>query len=369
MVWGGKPRPHMIGALQMSAGFSIHKNRVVYYDVLTVCAAFAVVVLHCNGSVHVYSSSFRWTLSLLIEVLFFWAVPVFFMLTGAKTLSYRDRYSTKEFLIRRCKRIFIPYLAWSAFLYVYRFGIIGDGVSALSITGFIDAFMNNTIEPTYWFFIAMIGVTLSVPIISLIISNHSAVRYLILGTFLLSSVLPYVFGFLGLPWNVDFSIQSSSIYIMYLLIGYEISKPNFQVSYRGNCLLTALSMSSFVFRFVYTYLTSSQAMEVNRLLFSYGAFTAVFPSVWIFLTFKKLEPVFTSRMAGRGGRLLTSASQASFGIYLIHKLLLDNFICGTMHVSINSLWLKTVGPIVVFTSCWTIVTLLRKIPGFKALIP
>lgn len=358
-----------MGALQMSVGFSNHERRVAYFDVLTVCAAFAVVVLHCNGSVHVFSSSPRWALSLLIEVLFYWAVPVFFMLTGAKTLSYRNRYSTKEFLIKRCRRIFIPYLAWSVFLYVYRFGFIGDGVSALSITGFIDAFMNNTIEPTYWFFIAMAGVTLSIPIISLIITNHSAVCYLIFGTFLFSSVLPYLFGFIGLPWNADFSIQSSSIYIMYLLIGYEISKPDLQVSRRGNFLLTALSMFSLVFRFAYTYLTSSQAMEVNRLLFSYGAFTAVFPSVWIFLTFKKLEPFFTSRMDGRGCRLLASASQASFGIYLIHKLLLDNLICGTMHVSMNSLWLKTVGPIIVFTSCWTIVTLLRKIPGFKALIP
>ena len=348
---------------------SNNNRRVLYFDVLTVCAAFAVVVLHCNGSVHTYSPGPRWAFSLLVEVLFFWAVPVFFMLNGAKTLSYRDRYSTKEFLIKRCKRIFIPYLAGSVFLYVYRFGFIGGGVLRLSITGFIDAFMNNTIEPTYWFFISMIGVTLSVPVISLIISNHSSVRYLILGTFLFSSVLPFVFGFIGLPWNADFSIQSSSIYIMYLLIGYEISKPDFQISRRGTCYLAVLALFSLLFRFAYTYINSSQAMGVDRLLFSYGAFTAVFPSVWIFLTFKRVEPAISKRLTKRGFRLLMSASQSSFGIYLIHKLLLDNIICGAMHVSMDSLWLKTVGPIIVFTICWVIVALLRKIPGFKILIP
>ncbi len=33
----------------------------------------------------------------MLEVSFYWAVPVFFMLTGVTLLDYRKRYSTKVF--------------------------------------------------------------------------------------------------------------------------------------------------------------------------------------------------------------------------------------------------------------------------------
>lgn len=56
-------------------------------------------------------------LGLAIEVLFYWAVPIFFMLTGATLMRYRERYDTKTFLLKRFQRTVIPFLAWSTILY------------------------------------------------------------------------------------------------------------------------------------------------------------------------------------------------------------------------------------------------------------
>lgn len=55
------------------------KSRVVYFDILNILACFAVLLLHHNGIVHYYDvNSLAWKQSLAFEVLFYWAVPVFF---------------------------------------------------------------------------------------------------------------------------------------------------------------------------------------------------------------------------------------------------------------------------------------------------
>ena len=77
---------------------TVERKRIVYFDVLNVLACLCVVGMHCNGAVHVFSDSSVWRQSLLVDVLAYWAVPVFVMLSGATLMNYRRRYSTKVFL-------------------------------------------------------------------------------------------------------------------------------------------------------------------------------------------------------------------------------------------------------------------------------
>ncbi|XCB29844.1 hypothetical protein RQN30_11930 [Arcanobacterium hippocoleae] len=44
----------------------------------------------------------NWAAALAIETIFFFAVPIFFMLTGATLLRYRDRYDTQTFSGSAC---------------------------------------------------------------------------------------------------------------------------------------------------------------------------------------------------------------------------------------------------------------------------
>ena len=71
-------------------------KRIFYFDLLNIVACIAVIALHCNGIVHMYSEARCWKTSLIVETVAYWAVPVFFMLTGATLMDYRKRYSTKE---------------------------------------------------------------------------------------------------------------------------------------------------------------------------------------------------------------------------------------------------------------------------------
>ena len=94
---------------------SISAKRVLYFDLLNICACICVVALHCNGIVHSYSDARCWKTSLIVETVAYWAVPVFFMLTGATLMDYRKKYSTKEYFIKRFTKTLIPFIAWSLF--------------------------------------------------------------------------------------------------------------------------------------------------------------------------------------------------------------------------------------------------------------
>ena len=62
-------------------------------DILNILACVAVIFLHVNGAVWAFSYERYWTTSLVIECVFFLAVPVFFLLSGATLMDYRQRYN------------------------------------------------------------------------------------------------------------------------------------------------------------------------------------------------------------------------------------------------------------------------------------
>ena len=53
-----------------------------YIQNLSVLSAFAVVALHVNGEFWNFSYGRYWITSNIIESLFYFAVPIFFMITG-----------------------------------------------------------------------------------------------------------------------------------------------------------------------------------------------------------------------------------------------------------------------------------------------
>lgn len=91
-------------------------KRILYFDVLNIMACFCVILMHHNGIVHFFSDTMQWKQALIVEVVAYWAVPVFFMLTGATLLDYSERYDTKTFFK---KRVF-PYVN-SIFTLEYNF--------------------------------------------------------------------------------------------------------------------------------------------------------------------------------------------------------------------------------------------------------
>ncbi len=96
------------------------KKRILYYDMLNIAACIAVIALHHNGLVHVFTGDSVWKECLAAEVGFYWAVPVFLMLSGATLMGYREKYSTKVFFKKRLMRVVLPWLFWSVFFLIWK---------------------------------------------------------------------------------------------------------------------------------------------------------------------------------------------------------------------------------------------------------
>lgn len=98
---------------------SMKEDRIRWISMAQVSASFAVVMLHCNGVFWQFPTGRLWYTSNFIECFFYWAVPAFFMISGATLLDYQDRYSTSTFLKKRLLRTAVPFVAWSCIGIIY----------------------------------------------------------------------------------------------------------------------------------------------------------------------------------------------------------------------------------------------------------
>lgn len=99
------------------------KKRYYFMDLMAIVSSFAVVMLHTSGSatglkvvVNRFTPDGLW--SIMPNILFAFAVPIFFMQSGAKVLNYRDRYDTKTFFTKRVSKVVVPFTFWSILGYI-----------------------------------------------------------------------------------------------------------------------------------------------------------------------------------------------------------------------------------------------------------
>lgn len=204
------------------------KNYITYLNVLS---CFAVVCLHTNGSFWHFTESKNWIFSNLIECIFYFAVPVFFMISGATLLEYRKKYNTKEFFKKRFSKTLIPFISWSIIGIVYMCIIDKHYLNHCSLINIFEMILNTRIIDIYWFFIPLFSVYLCLPILSLIDfnKNRDTLKYLIVITFVLNIFLPNIFSVCHMQYNVLLSSVVCMDYMVYVLTGYyldnnEISK-------------------------------------------------------------------------------------------------------------------------------------------------
>ncbi|WP_180326749.1 acyltransferase [Raoultibacter phocaeensis] len=339
-------------------------KRTLYFDLLTIVSCFAVVCLHCNALVHSFEPTPSWDAALVVEVVAYFAVPVFFMLTGANNMRYREKYGTGEFLKRRLKKLVIPFVIWSLLIYLLQHVVVAQPIDA-TIGGFLTSFMAGTIEPIYWFFFAIISLTLAMPVLSLLADHRKALWYLVGVSFALMSVAPLLFKAVDLPWNSSLNLPVAGGYVMYAVLGYLVATGDVPKKYRIAVYVAAVAC--LVFRYAFTYVGSYELGATDRTLFTYTAFTAVLPALAVFLLFKQHD--WSSPFFSKHARAITAISGCSFGIYLIHKIILDYLIVGYLDIGYDRILLRIVCPFVLYLGTLGIVYLIKKIPVIRGIVP
>ena len=139
-----------------------------YITFLNVFSALAVVLLHANSCFWGFSYEKYWISANVIESVFYFAVPVFFMISGATLLDYNKRYSTITFFKKRIAKTLIPFVAWSIiglFYMIYTGRVL---IADIGERWLINSFFNTNIISIYWYFIPQFAVYMLIPFIAAI---------------------------------------------------------------------------------------------------------------------------------------------------------------------------------------------------------
>ena len=243
---------------------TVERKRIVYFDVLNVLACLCVVGMHCNGAVHAFSDSSVWRQSLLVDVLAYWAVPVFVMLSGATLMNYRRRYSTKVFLKRRFLKTGVPLVIWTVFFYVFyrtRGTIAWTGWRA-----FLNSVINFSIVPVYWFFPPLFMVYLSLPVLSLLVQNRKTLWYMTVLAFASCSVVPFVCTALGLTYWGSFAFPMMGGYLLFAVLGDLLHTT--ELSRLQRSAIYVLGILGAAVRYFHTVIFSVREGAINKLTLS-----------------------------------------------------------------------------------------------------
>ncbi|MBE6779083.1 MAG: acyltransferase [Ruminococcaceae bacterium] len=336
------------------------KQRVLYYDLLNICATLGVVLLHSNGLAHHYSATAAWYQAFAVEVLFFWPVPIFFMLSGATLMGYRQRYTTADFLKRRFMRTVIPFVVWSVICsFVYQVDPF-----ALGLKEYVNRFMGTSILSIYWFFIPLFAVYLAMPVLSLLKENRRILWYMVGAAFVLTSLLPPVLQYVGIRWNGQLQFVMAGGYLPFAIMGYLFSTQEF--TRRQRIIIYLLGVLGAAIRYGCTVWLSMEKGSLDRTFFSYHGYYTVFLAAAVFVWFRYSR--WIQRM-GEHPRLATAVktiSGCSFGVYLMHMPI--NKLLATYIEPVGWEW-RLLVPFLIYAMALGITYLLKKVPGLRHMVP
>ncbi|WP_440284884.1 acyltransferase [Eshraghiella crossota] len=349
-----------------------NKKYILYFDLLNIFACFAVVALHVNGAVHTFAKTRNWVSCMFIEALFYFAVPVFFMLTGATLMNYRKRYDTGAFFKKRIFKTFVPFMIWSIIGICWSiFYTKGMKISDINTPAkFISAVINCKGMGIYWFFPALFSVYLTIPLFSLVdedkrIGKKGIFTYLILVYIVLNVLLPFVCRLTGIQWNSALNAVSCGGYVVWFLIGYLLANTDINKKFR--ILIYILGLIGF---FMYFYLTVQNSFKTGRFDKTYAGYMnipAMLMGTAVFVFFKYGKWNFIDKHE-KAVRFVRNLSSASFGVYLIHYYLKDFSI---RHFGIdprNTLY-RIVGTFIIYGLSVIIVRVIQKIPVIRKKVP
>lgn len=303
------------------------RSRIAYIDILRVLSALSVVFLHtAAGSLRENMGSTVWHVSNTLTGIMSISVPLFFMISGAMTMSSKKTLSIEYTYKKRVSKMLVPFLAWSLVAVVY--------FQALNLlfAGSIDwreaakklAYMPS--QPTtvhLWFMYALIPLYLLSPILKKLVDamTESLVKYIFVIWVVFSSVLPTAASFLPAKYqpmlrlNPEFNLNFMSGYLGYFLIGYYLfiySRPVSKKLLVGIIAIDAAVISAG------TWWKTTETGSYSEMFKSYSGLFVLILSIAVFLLAK--EVMAEHQLPAPASWILQVLSLTSFGVYLVHNL-------------------------------------------------
>lgn len=334
-----------------------------YISILNVLACIGVVILHTFETG--YTSDANFVFEVLIRAIAYCAVPVFFMITGATLIDYRERYDTKTFFKKRLLKVIIPLIIWSIIYFIINFFKGKFSINDLSFKFVFEYFFLVKTNPIFWFFVVIIGIYLAIPVISLIPqeSRRKAFLYIIIITFVFNQFLPDLLYHLNLNYNYDLKFPLTySGWISFIFIEYYIDK--YEIVKKHRVIIYVLGIIGFLTMVVPTIFISYHKNESCSWFDEYYDAPCVLYSASVFLFFK--SKINNNQIVTKIMPFFNFVAPTTLGIYVLHIAIRDFL---RYFYTYSYFGMNLVLTLSILTICFIVVKIVQKIPGLRHIFP
>ncbi|GAB6122583.1 acyltransferase [Dysgonomonas termitidis] len=284
-------------------------NRNIQLDIIRCIALFLIILCHTQIGLENVSPG-------IVKLKWFvgkCGVPLFFIISGYLNLPMK--YGDMEFISKRFKRVFIPFLFW-CIIYRVLSAIFENG--ALIRPNSEDLFLIAT-SAHLWYIYAILALYMITPIISEYFHKCSQKMFqFYLIVWLASTTFTYYYHLTGHTFfdhNITYITYYIGGYLGYYILGYYIKRFNpiwiFGNWNLKNCLILG---SIFLIGIIFIY---AGYFHLNMTTVEISSYVTIVPVLFSILAFSILWKIRVTNDYIM--KVINSLSKYSFGIYLIHE--------------------------------------------------
>ncbi len=350
----------------MSNKKTLEKPKIAYLSLASVIAAISVIAIHTNGCFWTFSTDHYWFTANILECVFYFAVPVFFMITGATLLDFYDKYNLSKYFSKRIKKTVIPLVAWTFIGIAYRIWVAHNIQSSDVTPRFVlDGLTRFNIVNLYWFFGPLFCAYLCIPVFAAVPreKKNQVFLYIAIASLVFNVAVPFVNNVFALDIACPLSLSVGSSYLLYILVGYLLSHND--INFKFRLLSYLLAVAGLLTHMIGTYKLSMASGQINGLYKGYVNIPCFFYSVGVFIAIKYVSSYIKN---GMFWKFVNWVGGYTFPLYLMQWFFMD-LITRFTHINTYSLYYRLGAPIPITIAIILVTYLLRKIPFVRMIVP
>lgn len=365
------------------------RRRAVHFDLVRFIATFAVVQLHIATPWLWRESDTQsafWIVCLMFDTIGRAGVPIFLMISGALLLSHNEPYT--DFFRKRFTRVFVPLFFWTI---VYEVHLVlqsyyqiapEDRQGLWSYLQHTELWWHQVLRNPFagavydhlWFLYMIIGMYLVTPLLRKLVPVLSRTdQWYLLALWVFSDVvLPLAYNYWD--FSLGFNIPIVTPYLGFYLMGYYLM--HYQFSKKQIRFTWIVFVVSYIANVIFAWYDSDvhDKMQVFWLSHHRPGIFIMAGSAFILLEHYAMHAF--RNFSERKYKILAYMGGTTFGIYLLHPLIIEAFegifmgVIGIYPPAIHVAPFITipVAAIIVTAITMGIVTLMQKTPVLKRFV-
>lgn len=338
----------------MQINISSDQSRFRWVDLIRALGALLVVLAHVHyaGSGLVGISYYA-----LTRV----AVPLFFMVSGCLLLSKNE--PLEDFFRKRAIKVFVPFVIWSIIYLIWKGESLDQPLLEIIKSYFIKI-IRGPRENHLWFFYELFSLYLFTPILRVYVekASNKDLLYFCGIWFLLIPLANLVQEFT--PIQIGFEYYFLLGYIGYFIFGYLASRTQF--SRYQKLIALAIFILSLIVTIIGIYLSATYGLK-TQYFEDYLSVNVVLMCFALYVVLIQLN------VSDYFYRIILPFSRASFGIYLVHVIVMVQLLLIPPFSSLpfigSPFYMIPFLAILGFGISFLLVFVIQKIPVLKNIFP